>query len=171
MICHLTIRRGYHRTVPGFAEQDPQRMPLTRLVGLTGRRLSQHWERTVARSTELSRTALLVLNALDHQNDQTHREVARRCWVRPATLTPVVDALAEGGLLTRHRDRNDRRAVRLRITTRGRAELHSAWQAVRAEFQRIEPDVPAAEAAIVRQYLIAVLSGLDEEGGGCDHSG
>ncbi|KAA5836393.1 MarR family transcriptional regulator [Saccharopolyspora hirsuta] len=146
-------------------------MPLTRLVGLTGRRLSQHWERAVARSTELSRTALLVLNVLDQQNDQTHREVARRCWVRPATLTPVVDALADGGLVTRRRDPVDRRVVRLRITPRGRAELHSAWQGVRAEFQRIEPDVPAAEAAIVRQYLLAVLSGLGEEEGGCDHCG
>ncbi|MER7011119.1 MarR family winged helix-turn-helix transcriptional regulator [Saccharopolyspora sp. NPDC000359] len=157
--------------MPGFAEQDPRQMPLTRLVGLTGRRLSQHWERTVARSTELSRTSLLVLDVLDQQNDQTHREVARRCWVRPATLTPVVDALADGGLITRRRDRADRRVVRLRITTRGRAELHSAQQVVRAEHQRIEPDIPPAEAAIVRQYLLAVLSGLGEEEGGCDHCG
>ncbi|GAA0509219.1 MarR family winged helix-turn-helix transcriptional regulator [Saccharopolyspora thermophila] len=155
----------------GFLERDPRRMPLTGLVALVGRRLTQHWERAVARSTDLSRTALIALTAVDEQDGRTHREVAQHCWVRPATLTPVIDALEADGLLTRQRDTADRRVVRLRITPAGRAALHSAWQGVGAEFHRIEPEINPAEADVIRKYLLAVLSGLDEEEGGCDPSG
>jgi DNA-binding MarR family transcriptional regulator len=157
--------------VPGFLEQDPQRMPLSRLVGLTGRRLTHYWEQAVARSTDLSRTAMIALTVIDQQDGQTHREVARRCWVRPATLTPVIDALESDGLLTRQRDTTDRRVVRLRITAAGRAALDAAWQGVRAEFRRIEPDTSPEDEAVIRKYLLAVLSGLNEKEGGCDHSG
>ncbi|MBB5154127.1 MarR family winged helix-turn-helix transcriptional regulator [Saccharopolyspora phatthalungensis] len=157
--------------MPGFLEQDPQRMPLSRLVGLTGRRLSHYWEQAVARSTDLSRTAMIALTAIDEQDGQTHREVAQRCWVRPATLTPVIDALESDKLLTRQRDTTDRRVVRLRITPAGRAALKAAWQGVREEFRRIEPDASPAEEALIRKYLLAVLSGLNEKEGGCDHCG
>ncbi|MEV0082315.1 MarR family winged helix-turn-helix transcriptional regulator [Saccharopolyspora sp. NPDC050642] len=158
-------------SVPGFLEQDPQRMPLTRLVGLAGRRLAHHWERAVAQSTDLSKTALMALTTIDEQDDPTHREVAQRCWVRPATLTPVIDALESDGLLTRRRDTADRRVVRLRITPAGRAALDAAWRGVSAEFRRIEPRTDPAEAAVVRKYLLAILGELSEEEGGCDHSG
>jgi DNA-binding MarR family transcriptional regulator len=146
-------------------------MPLSRLVGLTGRRLTHYWEQTVAQSTDLSRTAMIALTAIDQQDGQTHREVATRCWVRPATLTPVIDVLESDGLLTRQRDMTDRRVVRLRITAAGRAALNAAWQGVRAEFRRIEPDTSPEDKAVIRKYLLAVLSGLNEKEGGCDHSG
>ncbi|MGP4018434.1 MarR family winged helix-turn-helix transcriptional regulator [Saccharopolyspora sp. 5N708] len=157
--------------MPGFLEQDPQRMPLSRLVGLAGRRLSHHWEQAVARSTDLSQTAMIALTAVDEQDGRTHREVAQRCWVRPATLTPVIDALESDGLLTRQRDTVDRRVVRLCITPAGREALNTAWQGVRAEFRRIEPDTSPEQEALVRQYLLALLSGLNEKEGGCGQSG
>ncbi|PKW13642.1 MarR family winged helix-turn-helix transcriptional regulator [Saccharopolyspora spinosa] len=157
--------------MPGFLERDPQRMPLNWLVGLTGRRLSQYWEQAVARSTALSQTALLALTAIDEREGRTHREVAESCWVRPATLTPVIDALEADGLLTRQRDTVDRRVVRLRITSVGRAALGDAWRGVRAEFRRIDPGASPAEEALIRKYLLTILSGLNEREGGCDHSG
>ncbi|WP_246868972.1 MarR family winged helix-turn-helix transcriptional regulator [Saccharopolyspora sp. ASAGF58] len=157
--------------MPGFLERDPQRMPLNRLVGLTGRRLSHYWEQAVARSTDLSQTALLALTAIDERDGRTHREVAESCWVRPATLTPVIDALESDGLLTRQRDTADRRVVRLRITPAGRAALGEAWRGVRAEFRRIDPGTSPAAEALIRKYLLAILSGLNEREGGCDQSG
>jgi DNA-binding MarR family transcriptional regulator len=50
----------------------------------------------------------------------THREIARRCWVRPATLTGIVDALERDGLVARRRSGRDRRQVRLELTDEGR---------------------------------------------------
>ncbi|MEV0698438.1 MarR family winged helix-turn-helix transcriptional regulator [Saccharopolyspora sp. NPDC050389] len=157
--------------MPGFLEQDPQRMPLTRLVGLAGQRLAHYWEQAVAQSTDLSKTALIALTTIDEQDEPTHRDVAQRCWVRPATLTPVIDALEADGLLTRRRDTTDRRVVRLRITPAGQAALDVAWRGVSAEFRRIQPEIDPAEAAVIRKYLLAILSELNEREGGCDHSG
>lgn len=152
--------------VSGFLDDDPARMPLGRLVSVTGQRLGRHWQRTVAVRTELSSTALVVLAALAEKGELTHREVAAHCWVRPATLTPIVDELAADGLLSRERDRTDRRVVRLAITGSGLEALAEAWQEVGAEFSGIVPGVPAEQEAVIREFLLGILRGLDAAGEG-----
>lgn len=53
-----------------------------------------------------------TLSALHQHGESNHRAVADRCFVRPATLTGVVDTPERDGLVERHRDGTDRRAVR-----------------------------------------------------------
>ena len=47
--------------------------------------------------------------------------VAETLKVRPSTATGVVDRLVKQDLVTRHRDEDDRRRVRVYLTERGRA--------------------------------------------------
>ncbi|EQD88046.1 MarR family winged helix-turn-helix transcriptional regulator [Saccharopolyspora erythraea] len=145
----------------GLLEPDPERMPLGRLVALTGQRLGRHWHQAVTAHTQLSGTALAALTALAEHDGLTHRDVARHCWVRPATLTPVVDALAADGLLSRKRDLSDRRAVRLCITAAGRQALREALEGVGARFRAIAPPTTPEEEAVIRAYLLTILDGLD----------
>ena len=149
----------------GFLEPDPQHMPLGRLVALTGQRLSRHWQQAVAEHTPLSRTALTALTAIAEHHGLTHSDVARHCWVRPGTLTPVVDALEADCLLSRRRDDSDRRAVRLHITDAGREALRQAWRGISSEFREITPPTTPAEEAVIRQYLLSILTGLDAKEG------
>jgi DNA-binding MarR family transcriptional regulator len=149
----------------GFLEREPERMPLGRLIALTGHRLSEHWQQAVADHTDLSRTALMALTAIEAEGRLTHREVAKHCWVRPPTLTPVVDALEANGLLSRQRDTTDRRVVRLRITATGQDALREAWRGIGAQFEGIIPQRQPEEEAAIRNYLLEVLRGLDGKEG------
>lgn len=146
----------------GFLERDAQHMPLGRLVALTGQCLSRHWQRSIAERTPFSHTALVALNAIAEGDGITHREVAEQCWIQPATLTPVVDALEFDGLLSRQRDTVDRRVVRLHITPEGTESLRQARQEIGAEFRDIVPDVAAEDDSLIRKYLLTILNGLNE---------
>lgn len=60
-------------------------------------------------------------------------ELAERAGVTRATITGLLDGLERDGFLARHRDKEDRRKVSVRLTTKGQAVAfdlfneHSQW--------------------------------------------
>jgi MarR family transcriptional regulator, organic hydroperoxide resistance regulator len=138
-----------HPEVPSLAEL------LTRAGQAVGR-----FHRRAAATHGLSTTAMGVLGALSRSAGASHRELAARLGVTPATLTPVVDALEAAGDLTRDRDPADRRVVRLSITESGRARIVAASAAVEAA---VAERMPATEhPAVVHDHLVAVLAAFDD---------
>lgn len=114
--------------------------------------------RQAAAAHGLTSTSMGVLDELSRcAGGTSHRELAARLGVTPATLTPVVDALAGSGDLTRERDPADRRVVRLAVTARGRERIAAAATAVETVVLARMPALPREHAAIVRSYLLAVL--------------
>lgn len=146
-----------------FFERDPARMPLGKLLPWVGSAVAQRYQRAVA-AHGLSSTALGVLGVLGHRDGLSHRELAGRLGVTPATLTPVVDALEAAGEVRRSRDPEDRRVVRIVITDAGRERLRTAFAQVRRELQDRIPRPPAEHEAIIRAYLVAVLTAVTEDG-------
>jgi DNA-binding MarR family transcriptional regulator len=103
---------------------------------------------------------LAALGAHDHDDPDgapSHRELAGRLGLSPATLTPVLDALEAAGEVRRERDRTDRRVVRLHRTPAGRAHLARAPS---ARLPRPDPEVDRA----VRAWLLAVLAAAETPG-------
>jgi DNA-binding MarR family transcriptional regulator len=131
----------------------PEPAPLAPLLPRVGAAVDRHRRRLAARHG-LTPTGIAVLAALDVDDGPSHRELAARLGLSPATLTPVLDVLEAGGRIRRERDPHDRRVVHLRRTPLGRASLAAA-EPVRLP----EPD-PAHEPA-VRAYLLAVLAAVD----------
>jgi DNA-binding MarR family transcriptional regulator len=64
-----------------------------------------------------------LLAALETEGPQRMGHLAHRLGVVPRTITPMVDALEDSGLVVREDDPHDRRATMLRITEAGRNEL------------------------------------------------
>jgi MarR family transcriptional regulator, organic hydroperoxide resistance regulator len=112
----------------------------------------------------LSPTSLALLAELDRADGLSHRELAAELDLTPATLTPVVDALAAAGSIRRARDPRDRRVVRLSITPAGRDRLRSVSAEVAAGMGAALPVPPADHADQVRAYLASVLTALDGRG-------
>ena len=136
--------------------------PLEVLLERVGAAVGRH-RRRIAAAHGLTPTALAVLASLgaadpdDPGGDPSHRELAGRLGLSPATLTPVLDALESAGEVRRERDRTDRRVVRLHRTPAGRARL------VRTPPARLpQPDPEAAPA--VRAWLLAVLAAAEAPG-------
>lgn len=147
---------------PAWFESDPELMPLGRLLSWTGQALHRHHQRTIARHG-LTVTSLGVLGVLAHTGGISHRELAAHLGVAPATLTPVVDALAAAGELTRERDATDRRVVRLSGTPRGRERFGVASGEVTTALRAALPHPAPEQHAVVRDYLLAVLAAIASE--------
>lgn len=134
--------------------------PLPRLVAIAGGFLSSSWRR-VLEQHGLATTGLILLFTLSGENDLTHREAARRCWVSAGTLTGVVDSLVEEGLVIRHPDDSDRRIVRLALTPAGKERVSAAGSALTNEFGPISGGLTEDEEAVVRRYLIGLITNLN----------
>jgi DNA-binding MarR family transcriptional regulator len=63
----------------------------------------------------------LVLVALYEQDDQTVSGLGEKLFLDSSTLTPLLKRMEGSGYLTRQRDPEDERQVRIRLTQRGRS--------------------------------------------------
>jgi DNA-binding MarR family transcriptional regulator len=85
----------------------------------------------------LSDTQLAALAALERHGEMTPGELAEHEKVQPPSMTRVITALEEGGLVLRGPHATDRRQVVLTATERGRSvvqqsrRLREAWLAQR----------------------------------------
>jgi MarR family transcriptional regulator, organic hydroperoxide resistance regulator len=75
----------------------------------------------------------LVLVALSSREDQTVSELGEKLHLESNTLTPLIKRLEAAGLVTRTRDKNDERVVRLTLTGTGNELAKAALGCVPAE--------------------------------------
>ncbi|MEP7022124.1 MAG: MarR family winged helix-turn-helix transcriptional regulator [Pseudonocardiales bacterium] len=148
-----------HVTPEAIRMADVAAMPVGRLLGIAGRLSSMAFSK-VLESQGLSHTGWIVLSKLDQEDDLTQGDVAARCFVTPPTLTAVVDALEATGALTRSRDREDRRVVRLKITDSGRDLLHDTRSMIDDDMAPIFAGLRPADEAVVRRFLTNVIQRL-----------
>lgn len=145
-----------------FFENRPELMPLDKLLPWVGSALSRRFQHAVAEHG-LTPTSMGVLGVLGHQSGLSHRELAAHLGLTPATLTPVVDALEAAGEVGRLRDPDDRRVVRLSVTSAGREHLHAAFAGVAMLMRERMPHPSQEHTEIIRDYLLAVLAAVAEE--------
>jgi DNA-binding MarR family transcriptional regulator len=86
-------------------------------------------------------------------------ELADRLGIAPRSVTTVVDALEEAGLVRREIDAHNRRAIRLHLTEHGRAVRDDMRDARR----RAAEDLFAPLTADDRKALAELLSLIDSE--------
>jgi DNA-binding MarR family transcriptional regulator len=139
---------------PGTATE-----PLDRLLVRTGQALQRFIQRAAA-AHGLNVTALEVLGALGEHDGCSHRDLAGRLRLAPATLTPVLDALEAAGALTRTRDGTDRRVVRVSISDRGRERYVAVARGVGRAVAELPQPSPALAAGI-RTHLLDILAAVD----------
>jgi MarR family transcriptional regulator, organic hydroperoxide resistance regulator len=140
--------------------------PLGRLVVIAGHVMTQRWSRYLAEQHGLTTAGMATLMALAQHGESTHRAVAQRCFVRPATLTGVVDTLERDGLVIRRRDEEDRRTVRLVLTPAGRARTEALAAVIGRDRPLTTVDADPAKAAVIREFLLEVIDTMSDEAGG-----
>lgn len=94
----------------------------------------------------------LVIVALGRQDDQTVGEIGTRLFLESNTLTPLIKRLEAAGLVTRGRDPEDERVVRVRLTPQGRAVAAEA-ACVPEELLRTT-GISRKEATALRKTLV-----------------
>jgi len=110
-----------------------------------------------------------LLRALWHEEGQTQSELAARLHVRPATMTKMLQRMAETGFVERRRDTKDQRLVRVYLTDAGRA----VQEKVRHVWAQMEREVlegfSLAERRQLREFLFRIRENLQEKESGKEH--
>jgi MarR family transcriptional regulator, organic hydroperoxide resistance regulator len=93
------------------------------------------------------------------------RELARAAGVSAPTATRMIDGLEARGLVTRERDADDRRAVRIALTPDGQEAVEHRREAMhgrrRALFDQLSPGERRAAAQVLAR-LAAAYERVDE---------
>ena len=122
--------------------------------------------RDTHRHGELSFAQYHLLSGLAEHDELSAGELALAADLSPATVTQMLDSLAEMGLVERTRSDRDRRVVTCTLTTHGRellterrAQFEQRWHAALAQFSTQD----LATAAAVIERLRALFDNLDTD--------
>ena len=137
-------------------------VPLGRLLVLAGQRAYNRWNRLLAERFGLTNSGMSVLMALHGKGELTHGELALLCFVKPPTLTGIVDTLEKAGLVERRRDGADRRAVRLALTLDGAVAAQSLISVIRNPRPLTSVDADPAKAQVIREFLLEIIASMTD---------
>jgi DNA-binding MarR family transcriptional regulator len=122
--------------------------------------------RDTHRHGELSFAQYHLLSGLAERAELSAGELALAADLSPATVTQLLDSLAEMGLVERTRSERDRRVVTCSLTTRGReliterrAQFEQRWHAALAQFST--RDLTTAAAVVDRLRALFDEFGTD----------
>lgn len=108
---------------------------------------------------ELTYPQYLVFLVLWERDDITVKALGERLFLDSGTITPLVKRLEARGLVSRHRDPDDERQVRIRLTEEGEALEKQALSIPLAVIEGTGMGLDGADA--LRQALLALRSRLD----------
>lgn len=69
----------------------------------------------------------VALVALSEEDDQTVSQLGKKLFLESSTLTPLLKRLEANGYVTRHRDSDDERQVRVNLTPQGRSVFEKVF--------------------------------------------
>lgn len=113
---------------------------------------------------DLTYPQYLVLIVLWERDDITVNALGNRLFLDSGTITPLVKRLEARGLVTRRRDEDDERQVRIRLTPEGRA-LHDKALAVPLTIAR-GTGLTREDVDRLRAELLTLRDRLDGQGEG-----
>ncbi|PFG03777.1 MarR family transcriptional regulator [Bacillus sp. es.034] len=132
---------------------------------VTNRHIQQ--EMAVAlKDMNLTGPQFFILYLLSTSEEMKSTELAEKLDVKPSAITVMIDRLLKNDLVSRQRDENDRRIVKLELTTGGREVFEMAKKVRRGIFSRYlayldEADVD--QLVTIYEKLAAAIENNTEE--------
>jgi DNA-binding MarR family transcriptional regulator len=112
-----------------------------------------------------------LLLALWREEGPTQSELADRLHVRPATITKMLQRMAEAGFVERRRDSRDQRVVRVYLADAGRAVLERVRQVWEQMEQEVLEGFDQAEHHQLRGFLLRIRENLRSKENRQEHRG
>jgi MarR family transcriptional regulator for hemolysin len=141
----------------------PPGTPVGLQLALTSKLVSRAFNDVLAEAGG-SLPVWLVLSSLKQEHRRTQLELARAIGIEGPTLTRHLDGLEESGLVIRHRDTGDRRAVRVELTEAGE-QLHAALlKGVIAFHKRLTRGVSEPELERLNRTLARLADNVRTDG-------
>ena len=107
----------------------------------------------VGARVELKDVDLDCLDVIDLDGPLSPSALARRAGLHPATVTGILDRLERGGWVTRERDPDDRRAVRVRAARKRNADLMRLYSGMNRSMNKILAGYEDIELDVIADFL------------------
>ncbi len=145
-------------TVPGDAEREDARAQALGDLGAAFRRVFRTLNRLRGRDThlgggEISHAQFELLIELDERGGLPAGELAAAARLTPATVTQMLDHLADCGHVERVRSETDRRVVVSRLTRQGRRKVQAKRKAWKERWDAALEGVDPAELSAATHVL------------------
>ncbi len=138
--------------------EPPERSSELDELGAAFRRVFRSLNRLRGRDThlggsELSHAQFELLIELDERGELSAGDLAAAARLAPATVTPMLDHLAECGHVERVRSETDRRVVVSRLTPGGRRKIEAKREAWRSRWEAALEGVDKGELRAATRVL------------------
>jgi DNA-binding MarR family transcriptional regulator len=140
------------------AELDAELSPELSALGLAFRHVFRTLSRLRGRDThlggaELSHAQFELLIELDERGELPAGELAAAARLTPATVTQMLDHLADCGHVERVRSQTDRRVVVSRLTAQGRGQIEAKRKAWKSRWKEALESVPERDLQAATRVL------------------
>jgi DNA-binding MarR family transcriptional regulator len=103
-----------------------------------------------------------LLFAMDDRDEISAGELAVAADLSPATVTHMLDSLAELGFVTRNRSTQDRRVVTCSLTPPGRKLIARRRARFEARWAEALADVPTSDLAVAAEVFDRIAAMFDD---------
>jgi MarR family transcriptional regulator for hemolysin len=138
--------------------------PLPRVIALAGKAIRAYFEAALAEAGATLAT-WVVLYGVERGGWDNQRNLANDLRIEGATLTRHLDRMERDGLITRMRDPNDRRQMRVELTPEG----HEVFRRLKSVAQRTGRRAMTGVSADDQAHLRRILERIRANVGG-DHA-
>jgi DNA-binding MarR family transcriptional regulator len=112
----------------------------------------------------MHRAQAMLLCKLFSHNGMTQSEIADQLSVQGATVTNMLQRMEDAGLVTRHRDTEDNRLVRVYLTEAGRERERSINEQFMQLQEAVFQGMSEAERVLLRRLLGQMLQDVQSKG-------
>jgi DNA-binding MarR family transcriptional regulator len=144
----------------GVAQDPPELTSSTGyLLARMGAVSRQMWARMLAEH-ELTPHHFGVLMTLDQAGAASHQQLSRAAGIDPRNAVPVIDKLAQRGLVRRQPDPTDRRRNTVTLTNAGRTTLKDLCRGGERVERQLLDCLTGPERARLHQVLLKLLTAV-----------
>ncbi|MBU2549223.1 MAG: MarR family transcriptional regulator [Proteobacteria bacterium] len=119
--------------------------------------ISSMYSKYLEKEVSVTTGQLLCLRALSKEDSLSLGEIARRIFLKPGTLTGLVDRLEAKGMVQRTRIESDRRSIRLKITEKGRQLVEEAPIPIQSLIAMQLKRMPVKEVETISNGMMRLL--------------
>jgi DNA-binding MarR family transcriptional regulator len=111
------------------------------------------FDQFVADSLGINRTDLRCMDILERTGPMTAGDLAKAAHLTSGAVTAVLDRMEEAGIVTRVRDTEDRRRVRVEMTPEARAQGNRFYEGLARGAQELYGHFTTAQLRLVLGFL------------------
>jgi DNA-binding MarR family transcriptional regulator len=112
------------------------------------------------RKSGMTITQWRALGVILHQPEATHSDLMRHLEIEAPSVTSLVDCMERKGWVKRTRSKSDARVKQLSLTSRGRAMIEAAGEAMGPIEERMAGTLTAGELSTLKRLLRAMIEGM-----------